>query len=105
LLLKVDEPYLGRPTPIKQIQERIICVTSGDMLLTGCTQKKAEIRHPTRFESKQARSAWEVEDVSRWMLATDFSTQMDRCGKLLQSWNQTKSAWSFSLFLLWGYVR
>jgi hypothetical protein len=89
LLLKVDKPFQGRPTPIKQIQERIVYMTSSNMLLT---QKKAEIRHPTRFKSKQARSAWEVEDVSRWMLATNFSTQIDRCGKLLQSWNQTKSA-------------
>jgi hypothetical protein len=80
-------------------------VTCDDMLLTGCTQRKPEIRHPTRFESKQARSAREVEDAARWMLATDFGTQMGRCDKLQQSWNQIKSAWSFSLFLLRGYVR
>jgi hypothetical protein len=52
------------------------------MLLTGCTQRKPEIRHPTRFKSKQARSAREVEDTARWMLATDFGTQMGRCDKL-----------------------
>jgi hypothetical protein len=35
------------------------------MLLIGCTQRKAEIRHLIRFKNKQARLAWEVEDASR----------------------------------------
>jgi hypothetical protein len=37
-------------------------VTSDDTLLTGCTQTRTEIRHPTRFESKQSRSARGVGD-------------------------------------------
>jgi hypothetical protein len=92
LLLEVDEPCQGRPTPIKQIWEGVVCMTCNDMLLTGCTQRKPEIRYPMRFESKQARSAWEVEDAARQMLATNFSTQIGRCDKLQQSWNQIKTA-------------
>jgi hypothetical protein len=72
------------------------------MLLTGCTQTRTEIKHPTRFESKQSRSAPEVGDAARWMLATNFSTQMGRRDKLQQSSNEIRTAWSFSLFSVPG---
>jgi hypothetical protein len=68
------------------------------MLLTGCTQTRTEIRYPTRFESKQSRSAWEVGDAARWMLATDFGTQMGGCNGVQLGWNWIKTTWSFSLF-------
>jgi hypothetical protein len=49
------------------------------MLLTGCTQTRTEIKHPTRFESKRPRSAREVGEAARWMLATNFGTLMGSC--------------------------
>jgi hypothetical protein len=76
-------------------------VTSNDMLLTGCTQTRTEIRYPTRFESKQSRSAWEVGDAARWMLATDSAHRWagaTGCNGVQLGWNWIKTTWSFSLF-------